>query len=265
MTNRHLGISRLTCWYLLLSWFLILPRLLVGQEATTESALAIPETNEGLPGDGPIRRYDWFKNLWLQKRTGWAKLGDRDLNAVVFFGDSITQGWGDDFSGHFEGMKKANRGISGDTTRGMLIRMQEDVLTLKPSAVVLLMGTNDLEEGADPETIAGNFKLIINELKQHNSKMPIILCEVFPSSASKRRPADKIQRVNQFYAKIVEGDSQVRLVETYPLFANEQGDAKVEEFPDLLHPNAEGYQKWASALVPVFNELGLFDSKPANP
>ncbi len=39
--------------------------------------------------------------------------------------------------------------------RRMLYRMPEDVLALKPSGVVLLMGTNDLEEGATPEMIAG--------------------------------------------------------------------------------------------------------------
>ena len=44
--------------------------------------------------------------------------------------------------------KVANRGISGDTTRGVLIRMEEDVLSLNPSGVVLLIGTNDLEEGS---------------------------------------------------------------------------------------------------------------------
>ena len=44
----------------------------------------------------------------------------------------------------------ANRGISGDTTRGMLLRLDDDVLSLDPSAVVMLMGTNDLEEQAEP-------------------------------------------------------------------------------------------------------------------
>ena len=63
-------------------------------------------------------------------------------------------------------MKVANRGISGDTTRGVLIRLEDDVLALNPAAVVLLIGTNDLEEGAHPGRIAGNLKLILAALQR---------------------------------------------------------------------------------------------------
>ena len=221
----------------------------------------IPPTDQGLPGDGPIRRYEWFRNLWVQRRSEWAQRTQRDHQAVVFLGDSITQGWGDQFGGQFPGVKVANRGISGDTTRGMLIRLKEDVLAVDPSAVVLLMGTNDLEEGAKPETIAGNLKLIINALKKHNPKMPILLCQVFPSSTSKKRPADQIQRINQLYFQAVKGDAQITFIETYPLFADPQGDAKVAEFPDLLHPNELGYAKWGASLRPVLATLGFLENE----
>jgi hypothetical protein len=136
------------------------------------------------------------------------------------------------------------------------------VLALDPAGVVLLIGTNDLEENAEPETIAANLKLILAALKQHNPKTPIVLCQVFPSSASKKRPADKIKRVNQLYAAAVKGDAQVTLVETWTLFANAQGDAKPGEFPDLLHPNKAGYTKWAAALHPIFATLGLVETEP---
>src|SRR3989441_10075119 len=178
----------------------------------------IPATDDGLPGAGPIRRYDWFGKLWTARRTGWAARVEHDRNAVVLLGDSITQGWGEDFSAWFPGMKIANRGISGDTSRGVLIRLKEDVLALHPQAVVLLIGTNDLEEKASPETIATNLKLILADLARHNPKMPIVLCQVFPSSASNSRPADKIKKVNQLYAGAVKGNAQVTLIETWPLF-----------------------------------------------
>src|SRR5688572_3519256 len=227
----------------------------------TASRFEIPATDEGLPGSGPIRRYDWFKKLWAQKRSGWAERVQQDQKALVFLGDSITQGWGDNIGNSLPGVKVANRGISGDTTRGVLIRLQEDVLALNPAAMVLLIGTNDLEEGADPETIASNMKLILAEMKKHSSTMPIVLCQVFPSSESKKRPADKIKKVNQLYQAAVKGDAQITFVETYPLFANEQGDAKSEEFPDLLHPNDAGYKKWASAIRPVLATLGFVETE----
>src|SRR5687768_5606889 len=145
------------------------------------SPLDIPATDEGLPGAGPIRRAEWFTKLWSQKRNEWAKRVDKDQKAIVFLGDSITQGWGENMGGSFAEAKVANRGISGDTTRGVLIRLKEDVLALNPAGVVLLIGTNDLEEKAEPEVIAANLKLILAELKRHNPRMPIVLCQVFPS------------------------------------------------------------------------------------
>lgn len=222
----------------------------------------LPATDDGLPGSGPIRRYDWFKKLWAERRSAWAQRVKADRGAVVFLGDSITQGWGDDLGGNFPGVKVANRGISGDTTRGMLLRLDEDVLSLHPAAVVLLMGTNDLEEKAEPETITSNLRLIVAALKRHRATMPIVLCQVFPSSASKARPTAQIKKINELYSAAVKGDPQVTLIETWTLFADAQGDAKPAEFPDLLHPNPAGYAKWGAALRPIFATLGFLETQP---
>ena len=238
--------------------------LLLPSFAQDAARFQIPATDEGLPGTGPIRRYDWFRQLWTEKRSAWAGRVAQDQHAVVFLGDSITQGWGDDLRGAFPGVKVANRGISGDTTRGVLIRLKEDVLDLNPAAVVLLIGTNDLEEKADPETIAGNLRLIIAALQRHDRNLPVILCEVFPSSASKRRPTDAIKKINRLYAEARKGDPLVTLLETWPLFADAQGDAKSGEFPDLLHPNAAGYAKWAAALRPLLATLRFLENEPDN-
>ncbi len=225
-----------------------------------ESRFQIPAMDEGLPGVGPIRRYDWFCNLWSGHRSAWAARVAQDQGAVVFLGDSITDYWKDDLGGHFPGLKIANRGIAGDTTRGVLLRLQEDVIALHPRAVVLLIGTNDLDEKATPEMAAGNVQLILAALKRSDPRLPIVLCQVFPSSAAKNRPADKIHRLNELYAAAVKGDPRITLLETWPLFADAQGDAPLAEFPDLLHPNTVGYAKWAAALRPVLATLGLLDT-----
>jgi lysophospholipase L1-like esterase len=162
----------------------------------------------------------------------------------------------------FPGVKIANRGISGDTTRGLLIRLQEDVLVLQPRVVVLLIGTNDLEEGATPETAVGNLKLLLAALKRHDATMPIVLNLVFPSAAAMKRPAEQIKAMNALYLAAVKGDPQVIPLDTWTLFANANGDAKKEEFPDLLHPNDAGYAKWAAALRPIVATLGLIETAP---
>ena len=233
---------------------------LVAQEknpAASKSSIALPENDDGLPGAGPIRRYDWFKQLWQSKRSQWATEIQAKQGALVFLGDSITQGWGDDMRKAFGTTLIANRGISGDTTRGMLIRLKDDVLSLHPKGIVLLMGTNDLEEMAEPKTIADNAALIVEQIKAHDAKIPIVLCLVFPASESVKRPASKIQEINRLYQAKVKGDKQIVVVDTWTLFADEKGNAKKEEFPDLLHPNDVGYKKWENALRPILEVTGL--------
>ncbi len=241
---------------------LVLPGRAETAAPTPESRFQIPATDDGLPGVGPIRRYDWFRNLWSTRRSTWAARVEQDRHAIVFLGDSITQMWNDDLGGHFPGLQIANRGISGDTTRGVLIRLQEDVLALHPRGLVLLIGTNDLEEGATPEMVVANLQLILAALKQADPALPIVLCQVFPSSATMKRPAEKIRRLNALYAAAVKGDPQITLLETWPLFADAAGDAPLAEFPDLLHPNAVGYAKWAAALRPVLATLGFLETEP---
>ncbi len=233
---------------------------LLGQEA--DRKVTLPEKDDGLPGAGPIRRYDWFRNLWTERRTLWASKVQTDQNAVVFFGDSITQGWGDNVGNTFPDLKVANRGISGDTTRGMLLRLQDDVLVLNPKGIVMLMGTNDLEEGADASTISQNIELILEAIQKHNPKTAVTLCRIFPASATKKRPSDQIQAINTAIAEVAKKFPQVTLVDTWTLFANEKGDAKDSEFPDLLHPNEIGYKKWGAAIRPILATQGLIETEP---
>jgi Domain of Unknown Function (DUF1080) len=99
-------------------------------------------------------------------------------------------------------------------------------------------------------------------MKSHNPQMPIILCQVFPSSASLNRSADQIKKVNALYLAAVKNDPQVIPLDTWALFADDSGDAKPSEFPDLLHPNRVGYAKWAAGLDPLFATLRFTETAP---
>ena len=263
--------NRLTLLFACASALLVLaPRMGAADPVATAATPAqvdprfqVPATDDGLPGTGPIHRSEWFQRVWAERRSQWATQVQEDQGALVFLGDSITQGWGD-VGSSFPGIKTANRGISGDTSRGVLIRLQDDVIALNPQGVVLLIGTNDLGDGVEPEVIAGNIKLIIAALRAHNPSMPVILCEVFPSSASKSRPADKIRKINDLYQDAVADQPQVTVLDTWSLFKDVHGDAKEQEMPDLLHPDMVGYAKWAAALRPIFETVGLVPAWPDN-
>ena len=170
----------------------------------------------------------------------------------------------------FPGIKIANRGIRRGHFRGVLIRLKEDVLDFSPRAIVLLIGTNDFEEKAEPETIVANVKLILAELPSLMRTCRSSFARCSRVSASKSRPSEKIKKVNQLYAASVKGNTQVTLLETWTLFADPSGDATAAQFPDLLHVNLAGYAKWAAALRPLFATLGLFGNRalriaPRNP
>jgi lysophospholipase L1-like esterase len=64
-----------------------------------------------------------------------------------------------------------------------------------------------------------------------------------------------IQQVNASIEKAFADDPKVVVCDTWEIFADEQGAAKKEEFPDLLHPNAAGYAKWEAALQPILEQL----------
>ena len=101
--------------------------------------------------------------------------GDR----VVFMGDSITDSWR--LAESFPGKPYVNRGISGQTTSQMLIRFRPDVIALKPKAVVILAGTNDIAGNTGPisiDQIVDNLTSMV-ELA-HANGINVVLASVMP-------------------------------------------------------------------------------------
>src|SRR5262249_22660797 len=80
--------------------------------------------------------------------------------------------------------------------------------------------------------------------------------------AKQHRPKEKIRELNQLLTEVARENKHVTVLDTYTLFAGPDGEAKLEEFPDLLHPNDIGYTKWRAALWPLLATLGFVDKEP---
>ncbi len=170
----------------------------------------------------------------------------KNENRVVFFGDSITDGW--TLAEYFPEKPYINRGISGQTTAQMLIRFRPDVIALKPKVVVILAGTNDIAGNTGPmtiEMIEDNY-ISMAELARANG-IKVVFASVLPihdygkTKVSERRPPEQILKLNQWLKNYCTVNGHVYL-DYFSRMVDDKGMLKAELANDGLHPNAEGYK-----------------------
>ncbi len=174
---------------------------------------------------------------------------------VVFLGDSITDGW--NIADYFPGKPYVNRGISGQTTPQMLVRMEPDVIALRPRAVVILAGTNDIAGNTGPmtlEMIENNYRAIA-ELARANA-IRVIYSSVLPvhdaakldwlkgGKMSDTRPPEKILALNKFLKDYCAKNGCVYL-DYFSHMVDRTGMLRIDLANDGLHPNAAGYKLMA--------------------
>jgi lysophospholipase L1-like esterase len=166
---------------------------------------------------------------------------------VVFYGDSITDGWGrhPDTPTFFPGKPYVNRGISGQTTPQMLVRFEQDVVHLHPAAVVILAGTNDIAGNTGPSTpqmTEDNFTSMAAIAKQHGIK--VILASITPAYAYPWKPGVEpvpvIREINAWLKDFCAKEGYTYL-DYYSAMADEKGAMKPGLAKDGVHPTAAGY------------------------
>ncbi len=166
---------------------------------------------------------------------------------VVFFGDSITDSWGrgPENGTFFPGKPYVNRGISGQTTPQMLVRFEQDVVRLRPAAVVILAGTNDVAGNTGPETpemIEDNFRAMTALAKSNGIR--VVLSSILPVFDYPWRPglepAGKIRDLNAWLRSFA-ADEHVVYLDYAVKLADERGGMRPGTSKDGVHPNAAGY------------------------
>jgi len=171
---------------------------------------------------------------------------------VVFLGDSITDAWSNErYGGFFPGKPYVNRGISGQTTPQMLVRMKPDVLAFSPKVLVLLAGTNDIAGNTGPETdedIQRNIAAIAELASAAgirvvlSSVMPVSAYHVAPGAPPQtaRRPPSRINTLNTWLRTYAAAHKHVYL-DYFSAMTDEKGMLRTELSEDDLHPNGRGY------------------------
>ncbi|MDP4276550.1 MAG: SGNH/GDSL hydrolase family protein [Bacteroidota bacterium] len=178
---------------------------------------------------------------------------------AVFMGNSITEGWVNMDPGFFTENNYIGRGISGQVSSQMLVRFQSDVINLKPKAVVILAGTNDIALNNGYITVEHIFENIVSmtELAKQND-IKVVLCSVLPAHSFPWRPeVEPVKLIDELNTKIktYAKEHKIAYADYYAAMVDERKGLKPIYQKDEVHPNIEGYKTMEQVIQKVLRKL----------
>ncbi len=188
-----------------------------------------------------------------------AALPSPDAHAprVVFLGDSITDKW--DLAAYFSGKPYVNRGIGGQVTPQMVVRFHADVVALKPAAVVILGGVNDVQgvlQVEDEPQIEANYTAMA-EMAQTNGIRPIFTAilpvnnytEAARSVLDERKPAE-LSRINAWLKAYCDAHGY-GFIDYGPSLRDDKGLMRADYSSDGVHPLPAAY----AVMAPIAEKV----------
>ncbi len=206
-----------------------------------------PEANAQAVTEMRAKLADWPQLARYGAEDGYTPPPAGGEKRVVFYGDSITDGWGrrPNTGTFFPGKPYVNRGISGQTTPQMLVRFEQDVVKLRPAVVLILAGTNDVAGNTGPETpemIEDNFRAMTAIAKANGIK--VVLASITPVFRYPWKPeveaVGEIRALNAWMKEFCGKEGLVYL-DYYTALKDERGGMREGTSFDGVHPNAAGY------------------------
>lgn len=202
---------------------------------------------------------------WVARHEGFLAEAMQAKYDIVFIGDSITDGWRkgglEVWNKYYAPRGALNLGIGGDRTQHVLWRIEQGELAgLNPKAVVLMIGTNNTGKEKDgsvrnsTEEIIEGVTAIVKEIRARLPRSKLLLLAIFPRGAVDAPQRAQIKEINAALAKLEKG-RQIKFLDIGRVFLADDGSIPKTIMPDLLHPNAEGYQRWADAMEPTLARM----------
>ncbi len=188
--------------------------------------------------------------IYEHRKNHLAQLPMRS-DAIVMLGNSITQSC--EWSELLENPKIVNRGIAGDMTGGMMVRLEE-ITKYHPAKIFLMIGINDLSV-ISKEKIIENYKSIVNQIVEKSPSTKLYLQSILPVNNEVRNSGKSNDDILFLNEKIQDIASNYGLVyvNLHPLFVDSEGRLKTNLTQDGIHLDVEGYLIWKKELTKYIN------------
>jgi lysophospholipase L1-like esterase len=182
--------------------------------------------------------YEQWRSLLASEARAVAK-GQGNNQLSVLLGDSLSLWFPSDRlpTNHLW----LNQGISGDTTRGILRRLN-DFAQARPSTIYLMAGVNDLKHGYSDSEILGNFQQIFSQLRRQHPKAQIVVQSILPTRTSQISNT-RVEELNQSLARLA-NNYRVNYLDVYSQMVDLDGSMQTNLTTDGIHLSALGYETW---------------------
>jgi lysophospholipase L1-like esterase len=183
---------------------------------------------------------------------------------LVCIGDSLTYGyrikreqsWTNVLKDKI-GIEVINKGISGDTSNGMLSRLYNDVILNRPDEAVIMGGINDLLWGLDIKQITSNLASMAFQLMQ-NCVKPVFGLSIPVCTGWARKKwgfmsdfiniNENLKKLNDGIIKFSRGYN-IGIIDFYSNFIDVNGEGQRRYYIDGVHLNAAGNLKMTDIIL----------------
>jgi lysophospholipase L1-like esterase len=174
-------------------------------------------------------------------------------DAVLFIGSSSIRLW-TNLAQAFPRHKTLNRGFGGSQLADSVAFVDRIVTPYKPKLVLLYGGDNDIASGKSPDQVFAAFKAFVARIHAALPGTRIAYIAIKPCPA-REQYLDSVKATNRLIRNYTTSDNRLLFVDIFTPMLNKEGRPRAELcLEDGLHPNAQGYELWASILRPVLDK-----------
>lgn len=209
--------------------------------------------------DELINKLNKEKNI-LENEVVDLKQINKNYTSHLFLGDSITNYY--NLEKYYDGYKVVNSGVCGDQTDDILKDLNSRAYIYNPSAIFLLVGTNDLEYEKSNEEIIENIKNIVKKLNKNLPNAKVYLESIYPINNTNDKKINKSLVGKRDNKRIVEINKELKkycnnkncvYIDIYNLLKDKNNNLKLEYAADGLHISNEGYEVITKELKKYMN------------